>query len=205
MSPVSCFRATPIAVKMTVTDYTEVMGDIREPDKAMLICGLLAESDEVLDRAVNRVSDSFGEIVAESATWSFDNTAYYADELGESVRRRFVAVGGYFPMDQLHTTKLHTNELELRFSRDVLNSPDRRRVNIDPGYIHLGALVLATTKPRAHRIYLGRGIHAEVTLVYERGEWRALAWTYPDYSATTYHPFFSQVRDLVKAMRRGGA
>lgn len=177
------------------------MGDLRKPGKAMLMCGLLAPSDEVLDRAVAAISKTLGDIALESETWSFDNTAYYADELGNTVRRRFVAVGGCFQMDQLHAVKRCTNDLELRFSRDALRSPDRRRVNFDPGYIHLGALVLATTKPRAHRIYLGQGIYAEVTLVFERGAWRALPWTYPDYAGTSYHGFFSQVRDQVKAMR----
>ena len=42
-------------------------------------------------------------------------------------------------------------------------------------------MVLATTKGFAHRIYLGSGIFADLTLVYENGTYRGLEWTYPDY------------------------
>jgi len=34
-------------------------------------------------------------------------------------------------------------------------------VNIDPGYISLGKLVLASTKDHAHRLYLGEGVYGE--------------------------------------------
>jgi hypothetical protein len=42
-------------------------------------------------------------------------------------------------------------------------------------------LVLATGKNCAHRIYLDRGIYADLTLVFHQKAYRPLPWTYPDY------------------------
>jgi hypothetical protein len=42
--------------------------------------------------------------------------------------------------------------------------------------------ILATGKNYAHRIYLGKGIYADLTLIFQKGAFRKLPWTYPDYS-----------------------
>jgi hypothetical protein len=57
----------------------------------------------------------------------------------------------------------------------VAQWPEPRPLNLDPGYLTEAKLVLATTKDRNHRLYLDRGIFAEVTLCYQRGGsgWRA--------------------------------
>jgi hypothetical protein len=60
-------------------------------------------------------------------------------------------------------------------------------------------LVLATTKDRDHRLYLGRGIFAEVTLYYQRtAGWQTREWTYPDYRSAAYQAFFQQCRDYLR-------
>jgi len=76
-----------------------------------------------------------------------------------------------------------------------------RPLNLDPGYLTEAKLVLASTKDHAHRIYLGRGIYAEVTLHYQNGRWQSHDWTYPDFQRPDYHLFFSQCRDFFR--RRG--
>jgi hypothetical protein len=74
-----------------------------------------------------------------------------------------------------------------------------RPVNIDPGYLMLGKLVLASTKDRAHRIYLRDGIYAEECLYYVAG-WQSRPWTYPDYQRADYQQFFDQVRERLKQL-----
>lgn len=177
------------------------MGDIQPPQPAILICGLLAASDDALAGVSDALSGALGTIDLVSPTFSFGDTSYYRAELGTSIRRQFISFAGLYPTDTLAATKRRTNALELHISRTLYHDGDRR-VNIDPGYIHLGALVLATTKPRAHRISIGGGIFAEVTLMYESGGWQPLPWTYPDYAGPAYHTFFSQVRDRLKSLRR---
>jgi hypothetical protein len=78
----------------------------------------------------------------------------------------------------------------------------RRRINLDPGYVTAAKLVLATTKDFSHRIYLGDGIYAEVTLNFAKHGCRPFAWTYPDFRAERYWGFFEEVRR--RHIARGG-
>jgi len=87
-----------------------------------------------------------------------------------------------------------TNRLEARWS----TAHGQRRVNIDPGYLDLAKVVLASTKDYNHRLYIGDGIFAEVTLCYRQHAFQAWAWTYPDYRVPTTLTFFHQLRELYK-------
>ena len=89
----------------------------------------------------------------------------------------------------LPAIKHRTNELE--WSDSIQG---HRGVNIDPGYVSLSKLVLATTKDHAHRIYLKDGIYAEVTLRYQGGTFRPWPWTYPDYASAPYIAIFNHIR-----------
>jgi hypothetical protein len=84
---------------------------------------------------------------------------------------------------------------------------DRRLLNLDPGYISLGKLVLATTKDYSHRLYLGQGIYGEVTLYYRHGAFHPWEWTYPDYASERYCQLFAAIRSLyvqqLNALRLG--
>ena len=55
-------------------------------------------------------------------------------------------------------------------------------------------LCIATTKARAHRIYLADGIFADLHLHYQGESFRPLAWTYPDYRTPVALAFFNQAR-----------
>ncbi len=174
------------------------MGIIRPSPKGKLIVGLLAGDADMLREACRRLKREFGEIDLHSECWSFEATEYYRQELGDDILRQFVSFKSLVTPDRLAEIKRTTNDIEQRFCDDLVVPSDARLVNIDPGVITLAKLMLATTKDHAHRIYLGQGIHAEVTLRYVDGTWTPWPWTYPDYAAPTYHAFFDQVRDLLK-------
>jgi hypothetical protein len=70
----------------------------------------------------------------------------------------------------------------------------KRPINLDPGYVDLGKVVLASFKDFAHRIYLGQGVYAEVVLGYRRHQFESMPWTYPDYRSPEYLRFFEEVR-----------
>ena len=175
------------------------MGSVQPSPKGKLIVGLLAGDDDLLREAARRVKREFGEIDLRSECWPFEATDYYRDELGDDILRQFVSFEALISQDRLAEIKRTTNDLEQCFCDDLAVASTARPVNIDPGVITLAKLVLATTKDHAHRIYLGQGIHAEVTLRYVDGKWTPWPWTYPDYAASTYHPFFDQVREMLRA------
>ena len=89
--------------------------------------------------------------------------------------------------------KLSTNNLEQEF----LYPDSSRRLKLDPGYVSLSKLVLATTKDYQHRIYLGTGIYAEITLKYKTGRgFQPWQTTYPDYRSTEYLDIFNYLRQI---------
>ena len=65
--------------------------------------------------------------------------------------------------------------------------------------------MLASTKDHAHRIYLARGIYAEVTLYYKHRCWQSGEFTFADYRRDDYQQFFTQCRDLLRERRRDGS
>jgi len=171
------------------------MGKPRPPQKVKLIVGMLSGDVDLLARAQKLLGRTFGTVELQSDVWPFDATDYYEAEMGPQLKRKFVAFAECIQPDALAEIKRTTNDLEARICEDMLVDPDRRPVNLDPGYVALGKVVLATTKDHAHRIYVQRGIYAEVTLKFEHGAWRPWPWTYPDYVAGTYYDFFTQVRE----------
>jgi hypothetical protein len=76
-----------------------------------------------------------------------------------------------------------------------------RRANIDPGLVSIESLVLATTKYSGHRICIGPSLFAEVTLLYQKGMYRPMEWTYPDYRSREVQDFLQEVRAHLMAKR----
>lgn len=174
------------------------MGKVKEPLPVKLIASLFAGSGELLEEARVRLSQEFGPVDYESELLPFDHTNYYAAEFGENLKRRFVAFVELVHPGKLAEIKRLTNALEMEWAVE-----GKRRINIDPGYVSHSKLVLATTKNHAHRIYLGQGIYAEVTLHYCRGTFQPWPWTYPDYASPPLIAIFNHIRELyVKQLRK---
>jgi len=124
-----------------------------------------------------------------SARLPFDQTRYYEPEMGPALQRRLAVFLNLADPGGLSAWKQYTNRLEQRFSLG-----GRRLVNIDPGYLTRERLVLATGKNYSHRLYLQDGIYGEVTLIFQKGGWQAMPWTYPDYAGEPLRQFFQQAR-----------
>lgn len=139
-----------------------------------------------------RLAECLGPAWSASETWPFDSTRYYEPEMGVGLVRSFRA---YVPAPAgcLAAWKLATIGIEQRWGR-----PGARAVNLDPGYVTLGGLFLASTKEGPHRLYLNNGIYAELTLLYRRARWEALPWTFPDFRSGRYDRFLSLCRDRLK-------
>jgi hypothetical protein len=170
-----------------------------EPPPVKLIASLFSPSQSLLDEILEALSGLFGPIEWLSPLMMFDRTQYYAREMGWPLHRRFVSFRNLISPDRLAEIKIETNALEERYLTE-----ERRRVNIDPGYVALERLVLATGKNYVHRIYLSRGIYADLTLVFSRGSFSPLPWTYPDYAAVDTLHYFNRVRaDYLRQLKEG--
>lgn len=129
-----------------------------------------------------------------SPTMPFSFTDYYDNEMGPGIQRFFVSFRRLVDPSLIADIKLQANKVEERFREG-----DARKVNIDPGLLCLSRFVLVTTKESAHRIPLSGGIYAEVTLLYHKGSFRPLEWTYPDYRSPEYLGILNEIRGLYKA------
>ena len=121
--------------------------------------------------------------------------------MGPGLKKQFIALQNPIDPSNLASMKLTTNRWESDYA-NVSPHGEPRPLNLDPGYITLGKLVLASTKDHAHRIYLSHGIYAEVTLHFKHGAWRHLEWTFPDYQREDYQAFFMKCRDWHRQQRK---
>lgn len=177
------------------------MGQARTPGPVKLFCGLLYGDARLAEMAGGLLQREFGRVDRVSREWPFEQTDYYRAECGPDLKRRFVGFETLIPPERLAEIKCRTGRIEQEIACQGV-APFPRPVNLDPGYVDLSKLVLATTKDRAHRIYLGAGIFAEVTLQYVSGRWEPLPWTYPDYRQPAYHAFFLALRERLLEQRR---
>lgn len=170
------------------------MWNLPEPAKVKCIVGILAADEDALSTACRMISDRLGEIDLRSEVWPFEHTDYYNEQTGDSIIKHIVSLAELIDPGRLAEIKHTTNEIEKELA-DQLGYDCARPVNLDPGYIEMSKLVLASTKNFANRIYIGSQMYAEVTLVYRKGQWQGHIFTYPDHSDARYHSFFDRVRE----------
>lgn len=166
---------------------------LKEPNPVKLIVGILAANHQCLHTATEVLTGKFGTADFTSDVWPFEATDYYKDQTGLRILRQFISFERLFKPGKLAKIKLRTNKLEQKLAK-ALRIPLPRPVNLDPGFIEPSKLVLATTKNYSHRIYIGKKMYAEVTLIFDKGRWQPLGHTYPDYKQQCYFDFFEKVR-----------
>ncbi len=165
------------------------MRELTEPLPAAMICGLLFSSRVTLRDTVVRLEERFGPVDITSPEYKFIHTDYYEAEMGPDLRRVFLVFSLHVSQDCLVYAKLECRKIE----RDFMKA-GHRSINIDPGLLTPERLVLATGKNFTHRIYLGRGVFAEVTLIASRSGFRTLEWTFPDYASPEILEFWNMTR-----------
>lgn len=171
------------------------MGSPSPPDPALLFIGTLYRDEGYFSETREKLKASFGEIVFESPALAWDYSEYYKEELGSPITRTFIFFRDMINPEALADVKLFTNDLELQFS-----SRGKRNINLDPGYLTPYQVVLSSTKNYAHRIYLGKGIYAEVTLIHRDGRYCPHLFTYRDYASDEYIQLFERARSFLKEL-----
>ena len=174
------------------------MGTAQEFEREKLFCGVLYTDEGDYERARARLCEKFGDVDIESEPMSFSSFSdYYSYEMTGEVKRRFLSFDKLVPPDTIADIKTWTNEVEADMS-----DGGKRRVNLDPGLIGHGRLLLPTTKPAGHRIALRDGIYIEMTLFYSRGGWHEFPWTYRDFKSDAVKEIMTRIRKRYIAKRR---
>ncbi len=159
------------------------------PKPAKLIIGIFAKDKKIIAPVSSELSAQFGPVDLVSSWMDFKYTSYYEPEMGSPLVRRMFAFKQLIEQGELASIKIATNQIE-----QIYSPAGRREANIDPGYMLQERFVLASGKNFSHRIYIGLGIYADLTLIYQKGSFQKLAWTYPDYADQAVLAFLGQSR-----------
>jgi hypothetical protein len=176
------------------------MGSLRAFNPVKLFIGLLVSHSSLVAPVRERLAGEYGPIDLESPPIPFDFTDYYSSQMGDAVERIFFSFDRLIPPDRLADAKRHTNDIEDEFRPYC--TLVQRPVNLDPGYIEQAKVILASTKNFYHRIYIGRGIFAEVTMHFRNNTFQYFPWTYPDYQSLPYQEFFLRMRQIYRSQLR---
>ena len=166
------------------------MSELQIPKPAKLVIGIFTADVDIFETLVPDFISRYGQIDLVSPWMAFDYTRYYEKEMGAPLHRRLYAFRPLISQQDLAAVKMNTHKIEQAHTKN-----GRRRVNIDPGYMLRERFVLASGKNFTHRICIGDGIYADLTLVYQKGRFQRLPWTYPDYKDESMLKFLDRVRN----------
>ncbi len=175
------------------------MGSVKKPAKVLRVVAAFSRYDAALDWARDWAIQTWGPILLESRRFDFTETSYYEGSMGDSLKKTFFAFANLMEPTELVQDKLLTNQAELEYASHSMHD-ESRPLNLDPGYLSDSKFLLATTKDHAHRIYLDRGIYAEITLRYCQKRWQPWEWTYPDYRRLDFLEFFTECRNRFRQL-----
>jgi hypothetical protein len=161
----------------------------QKPKPAKLVIGLFLKEKSIILLVAQALTEKFGCIDMVSEWFPFNFTDYYESEMGKPLFRRVLVFENLIEQGALAEIKLITNDIELEYSKN-----SKRMVNLDPGYLLRERFVLASGKNFSHRIYIGERIYADLTLIYTKGRFQTLPWTYPDYAEQNMMTYLEQVR-----------
>ncbi len=169
----------------------------KPPSSARLLVSVIYREEGRFEEALPAFADRFGAISSVSAAFPFDLTEYYGKEMGSPLFRRFAVIGGLVSRDALADAKIKAWELEGEFAEE-----GKRTLNIDPGLLTEENFLLATGKNYSHRVYMRDGVFADLTLVYTKGEYMPLPWTYPDMASVEIRAYLAEVREGLRDARK---
>jgi hypothetical protein len=170
--------------------------------RVLLVVAAFSRHEKALEWARLRLERLYGPVALTSAPFPFVQTDYYERSMGPGLSKVIWAFAELIEMARLPAIKLATIELEEELARSG-EFPEQRPLNIDPGYLDLSKLVLASAKDHSHRLYLADGIFGEVTLYYREKAWHPWPWTFPDYREPHVRAFFETAREHYRKLRDG--
>lgn len=133
-----------------------------------------------------------------SRSYPFDMSHYYRPEMGDGLNRVWLCFETLRDPSELPRWKMFCYGLEnSRLSRQG------RTVNLDPGYLDHGKLVLASFKPAPDKIYLGQGVWAHACLRYRFGDFSGPDHSFPDFIDGRFNDFFKEAKNTYRRLLRG--
>lgn len=165
------------------------MALVESPANVRFFVAVLYGSETAFHKACRRLVERWGPIEDTSEPYPFDVTDYYLSEMGPHLLRRIIVFSQLRPPTELVEMKIHCNYVENERAHE-----GNRTVNLDCGYLDHHKILLASAKEAGQKVYLDRGIYADLAARYKNKKWEPFEWTFPDYRDGRYDSFYQTVR-----------
>jgi len=162
-------------------------------EEGVLFVGCLFSFKEIYDASLSVLKKDYGNIFLETPSLPWSHSDYYFEEIGAPLYKCFIFFDTVIDTSVLPDAKLRIMEIEKDLSKD-----GKRQINLDPGYLSLAKVVLASRKNYSHRIYLGKLVFAELELIFKESAFHSLPYTYTDYKAEESIKLFMKAREFLK-------
>jgi hypothetical protein len=169
------------------------MAKPQEADPVKLFTAILWADEDALQKAVKMMEENWGAVDFVGPDHSFDSTHYYEPEMGANLKRRLISFLDLFPPDNIGSAKHRCNELE-----DLLAKNTQRLINLDIGYLDHNKIVLASFKGAGQKIYMGKGVWADLIARYRSGRYQPFEWTFPDFKDGRYDRELNKMREIYR-------
>jgi hypothetical protein len=134
-----------------------------------------------LERVRDLLKNQWGIIDFEGEDHHFDVTDYYEPEMGAHINRRLLSFDKLYEPTLLVAMKLRCNEIEQELACD-----GKRIVNLDAGYLDHNKVLLASAKEAGQKVYLDKGVYADLSGRYKNGRYQPFEWSFPDFRDGRY-------------------
>jgi hypothetical protein len=165
------------------------MASTQPPPFVKYFIAVLFKDKEALEKAGPFFTARWGALDYEGADHLFDVTDYYGSEMGAPLYRRLLSFENPAEPGVLVEMKLACNGIE-----NELRVGGKRIVNCDAGYLDHNKVVLASAKEAGQKIYLDKGIYADLAGRYKAGRYRPFEWSFPDFKDGRYDSELLEIR-----------
>ncbi|MEE8577037.1 MAG: DUF4416 family protein [candidate division Zixibacteria bacterium] len=169
------------------------MARIEQPPPGRLICSIAYSHIDALADSLTRMEHQFGPVQFETIDIPYSGEARHIEEMGDNLSRRFFSFEKLVSRDKLADMKLLCRKIEAGFA-DRVDDFIFRTVNVDPGIMTPENVVMASSRGFNYRIYITRGVFAQVELIHSKSQFVRLPWTNPDFCHDEALDFFGRVR-----------
>ena len=147
-------------------------------------------SNEILGEVASFFSDEI-DYIGESHL--FEDHDYYKEEFGSPLYRFIISFETLSCPNLLVENRLKAGKLEKKLSRN-----GKRCYNLDVGYMDTDKLVLASLKYSGKKLYIDKGVYADMLLHYKKGCWYPFFWSFKDFCDNRYYKDLLLIRERYK-------
>jgi len=150
-----------------------------------LFFALMYKNEKILEETITSLKNDYGKIISKSLEYDFNFTDYYEKEFGDDLKKIIVFFNKKINNEELKNIKLRIKDIEREFFTN-----NKRKINIDPGYMNHKEVVLASFKGKNFKEDIGQGVYAHKVLEFDNGELKSFFHTFPDFKSGLVQDFF---------------